>query len=46
MQFKYHFNAIFNYLAQSRWSGNPTGLSGPLKGGLILEYLATRWNFT
>ncbi|EFX82354.1 hypothetical protein DAPPUDRAFT_241432 [Daphnia pulex] len=30
----------------SRWSGNPAGLSGPLKGGLILEYLATRWNFT
>ncbi|XP_057365455.2 glutamate receptor ionotropic, delta-1-like [Daphnia carinata] len=29
-----------------RWSGNPKGLSGPLKGGVVLEYLATRFNFT
>ncbi|XP_045034758.1 glutamate [NMDA] receptor subunit 1-like [Daphnia magna] len=29
-----------------RWSGNPKGLSGPLKGGVVLEYLAARFNFT
>nr|CAH0103843.1 unnamed protein product [Daphnia galeata] len=28
------------------WSGNPKGLSGPLKGGVILEYLTKRFNFT
>ena len=31
---------------QPLWSGNRKGLSGPLKGGAILDYLATRWNFT
>nr|CAH0104494.1 unnamed protein product [Daphnia galeata] len=29
-----------------RWSGNPKGLSGPLKGGVVLEYLSARLNFT
>jgi len=29
-----------------RWSGNPNGLSGPLKGCVILEYLSSRFNFT
>ncbi|XP_046448138.1 uncharacterized protein LOC124196928 [Daphnia pulex] len=29
-----------------RWQGNPKGLSGPLKGGVALEYLSTRLNFT
>lgn len=26
--------------------GNPKGLSGPLKGGVIIEYLAARLGFT
>lgn len=29
-----------------RWSGNSKGLSGPLKGDFILEYLSSRFNFT
>ncbi|XP_032789947.2 LOW QUALITY PROTEIN: glutamate receptor ionotropic, kainate 2 [Daphnia magna] len=29
-----------------RWEGNPKGLSGPLKGGVIIEYLAARLSFT
>ncbi|EFX82330.1 hypothetical protein DAPPUDRAFT_241492 [Daphnia pulex] len=29
-----------------RWSGNPKGLSGPLKGGVVLDYLSARFNFT
>ncbi len=29
-----------------RWSGNPKGLTGPLKGGVILDCLAYRFNFT
>ncbi|EFX82122.1 hypothetical protein DAPPUDRAFT_241220 [Daphnia pulex] len=29
-----------------RWEGNPKGLSGPLKGGVIIDYLAARFNFT
>ncbi|EFX87003.1 hypothetical protein DAPPUDRAFT_312492 [Daphnia pulex] len=28
------------------WSGNPKGMPGPLKGGVILDYLAIRLNFT
>ncbi|EFX82428.1 hypothetical protein DAPPUDRAFT_241241 [Daphnia pulex] len=31
---------------QPRWSGNPKGLSGPLKGGVVLDYLSNRLNFT
>jgi hypothetical protein len=31
---------------QTKWSGNPKGLWGPLKGGLILEFLSARLNFT
>ena len=31
---------------QPRWSGNQKGLSGPLKGGVVLEYLSARLNFT
>nr|CAH0102975.1 unnamed protein product [Daphnia galeata] len=30
----------------TRWSGNPKGLLGPLKSGVILEYLSSRLNFT
>nr|CAH0113367.1 unnamed protein product [Daphnia galeata] len=30
----------------TRWSGNPKGIPGPLKGGVLLEYLSTRLNFT
>ena len=33
-------------LMKPRWNGNPKGLSGPLKGGLMLEYLSDRFNFT
>ncbi|KAI9559660.1 hypothetical protein GHT06_013665 [Daphnia sinensis] len=49
------FNAIFTLNPLNgkhlrtiwpRWSGNPKGLSGPLKGGVVLEYLAARFNFT
>nr|CAH0101816.1 unnamed protein product [Daphnia galeata] len=29
-----------------RWEGNPKGLSGPLKGGVIIDYLQARFNFT
>ncbi|KAI9563542.1 hypothetical protein GHT06_011005 [Daphnia sinensis] len=29
-----------------RWEGNPKGLSGPLKGGVIIDYLAARLGFT
>ncbi|XP_046449165.1 ionotropic receptor 93a-like [Daphnia pulex] len=29
-----------------RWNGNPKGLSGPLKGGVVLDYLSARFNFT
>ena len=29
-----------------RWDGNPKGLSGPVKGGVILEYMSERFNFT
>ncbi|EFX82161.1 hypothetical protein DAPPUDRAFT_316759 [Daphnia pulex] len=28
------------------WKGNPKGLLGPLKGGVLLEYLSARLNFT
>nr|CAH0109179.1 unnamed protein product [Daphnia galeata] len=28
------------------WKGNPKGLAGPLKGGVVLDYLAARLNFT
>nr|CAH0101879.1 unnamed protein product [Daphnia galeata] len=28
------------------WSGNPKGLRGPLKGGVALEFLSARLNFT
>nr|CAH0101813.1 unnamed protein product [Daphnia galeata] len=31
---------------QPRWEGNPKGLSGPLKGGVIIDYLQARFNFT
>ena len=31
---------------QPLWSGNRKGLIGPLKGGVILEFLAARFNFT
>jgi ionotropic glutamate receptor len=31
---------------KTRWKGNPKGLSGPLKGGAILETLSARFNFT
>ncbi|EFX82390.1 hypothetical protein DAPPUDRAFT_316803 [Daphnia pulex] len=30
----------------TRWSGNPKGLVGPLKGAVILEFLTRRLNFT
>ncbi|XP_046448237.1 uncharacterized protein LOC124197028 isoform X2 [Daphnia pulex] len=29
-----------------RWEGNPKGLSGPVKGGVLIDYLAARFNFT
>ncbi|EFX82128.1 hypothetical protein DAPPUDRAFT_241227 [Daphnia pulex] len=29
-----------------RWEGNPKGLSGPVKGGVLINYLAARFNFT
>ncbi|EFX82186.1 hypothetical protein DAPPUDRAFT_241335 [Daphnia pulex] len=29
-----------------RWSGNRKGLSGPLKGGVVLDFLSARLNFT
>nr|CAH0100778.1 unnamed protein product [Daphnia galeata] len=29
-----------------RWSGNPKGLWGPLKGGVVLDFLSARLNFT
>jgi hypothetical protein len=35
MQYEYYSKNIFNCLAQQRWSGNPEGLSGSLKGGLV-----------
>ncbi|EFX82352.1 hypothetical protein DAPPUDRAFT_241436 [Daphnia pulex] len=28
------------------WSGNPKGIVGPIKGGVILEFLSQRLNFT
>nr|CAH0101875.1 unnamed protein product [Daphnia galeata] len=28
------------------WSGNPKGLWGPLKGGVVLDFLSARLNFT
>ncbi|XP_046449191.1 ionotropic receptor 93a-like [Daphnia pulex] len=36
-----HLRAIW-----TRWSGNPKGLLGPLKGGVLLDYLTARLNFT
>ncbi|EFX82121.1 hypothetical protein DAPPUDRAFT_316698 [Daphnia pulex] len=29
-----------------RWKGNPPGLTGPVKGGVIIETFAERFNFT
>ncbi|EFX82123.1 hypothetical protein DAPPUDRAFT_241221 [Daphnia pulex] len=29
-----------------RWSGNPKGLTGPAKSGVIIDYLKDRLNFT
>ena len=31
---------------QPNWTGNRKGLPGPLKGDVILEFLAARFNFT
>ncbi|XP_046448038.1 glutamate receptor ionotropic, delta-2-like isoform X1 [Daphnia pulex] len=36
-----HLQAIWTL-----WSGNPKGLNGPLKGGIILDSLSSRLNFT
>ncbi|XP_046448343.1 ionotropic receptor 93a-like isoform X2 [Daphnia pulex] len=30
----------------TKWSGNPKGLWGPLKGGVALDFLSARLNFT
>ena len=30
---------------QPLWSGNRKGLTGPLKGGVILEFLAAQFQF-
>ncbi|EFX82393.1 hypothetical protein DAPPUDRAFT_101640 [Daphnia pulex] len=30
----------------TRWTGNPKGLVGPLKGGVIIDFLSRRLNFT
>ncbi|EFX82126.1 hypothetical protein DAPPUDRAFT_241224 [Daphnia pulex] len=38
--------ALSGYSMLPRWEGNPKGLSGPLKGGVIIDYLAARLNFT
>ncbi len=43
--FKY-IKSNLNFQWQTRWSGNPKGIPGPLKGGVLLEYLSTRLNFT
>jgi hypothetical protein len=34
------------WLMQPLWSGNPQGIVGPIKGGVILGFLSQRLNFT
>ncbi|EFX87007.1 hypothetical protein DAPPUDRAFT_312495 [Daphnia pulex] len=36
----------YQIVSKPGWSGNPKGLPGPLKGGVILECLTSRFNFT